>query len=155
MPSKTFHNLPTEKKNILLDVALEEFSEKIFEKVKVVQLCKKMNIPRVTFYSYFTDLADLYSYLLTYLNSTIEGVEFTFEEVKKAFKRRERFATRLIESDQGQRIIFEELKKSTPEEKVHHYIILALIRQYQLKLLTLEEFFKEYKMLIEYLPTVS
>lgn len=155
MPTETFHNLPEEKRFALLTVALEEFSEKIFEKVRVVQLCRKMEIPRVTFYSYFTDLADLYSYLLTFLNNSIKDVDFTFEEVQNSFEGKEGFAARLVESDQGQRIIFEALKASTDEEKVHHYIILALLKQYQLKLITLRELLQEYRKLYHLLPTVT
>lgn len=144
MPSKTFLNLSKEKQKSLLDASFLEFSQKTFEKVKVVHLCKLMNIPRITFYSYFTDLADLYSHLVQTLSKEVDEKLLIDTEAEQLLRDKGEFLKRLVESDQGQRVIFNTMKEDSIEEKVGTHILLSLARQYQLNLLTFREFFKEY-----------
>jgi len=149
MPSKTFFNLSELKQEHLLDTAFSAFSEKVFEKVKVVHLCERMNIPRVTFYSYFSDLADLYSHLITKLSIDSSESLVNPSDLEKALKEHGEFLKRLVESDQGQRVLFEAMKEDSIEEKIETHILLSLARQYELNLITFREFFKEYTTLIE------
>ncbi|SHJ98385.1 transcriptional regulator, TetR family [Anaerobranca californiensis DSM 14826] len=63
MPTQTFFNLPEDKKQRILDAAIEEFASYPFNEVSVAKIIQKANIPRGSFYQYFSDLKDLYKYL--------------------------------------------------------------------------------------------
>jgi len=63
MPQKTFFNLPKEKKEQIIQVALNEFSQNSFDNVKISNIVEKAGIPRGSFYQYFSDLEDLYKYI--------------------------------------------------------------------------------------------
>ncbi len=155
MPSKTFYNLPKKRKDLIVNAALAEFSVKIYEQVKVVDICRKLEIPRVTFYSYFSSLDDLFSHLFHVVDSSVEDATFTTEEVKREFNKHQSFYVKLVESDQGQRIIFESLKQCSAQEKIHYHILLSLTKQFQLNLISQREFFEEYRSLIQLLPSHS
>lgn len=64
MPTLTFHNLPEEKKEKLLQSALEEFTNYPLQEVSINRIVKKAGIPRGSFYMYFKDKEDLYAYTL-------------------------------------------------------------------------------------------
>ncbi|OQY09531.1 MAG: hypothetical protein B6I29_03190 [Marinitoga sp. 4572_148] len=64
MPTKTFFNLPEEKRNRIINAALEEFSENLFSKVSVNKIVKKSKISKGSFYQYFKNKKDLYKYIL-------------------------------------------------------------------------------------------
>jgi AcrR family transcriptional regulator len=63
MPTQTFFNLPGDKKQRILDAAIEEFSSYSFNEVSVAKIIQKAEIPRGSFYQYFSDLKDLYKFL--------------------------------------------------------------------------------------------
>jgi len=67
MPSKTFHNLSKEKRMRILKAAKKEFSRVPLEKAVIANIAKDADIPRGSFYQYFTSLEDLYIYLIDYL----------------------------------------------------------------------------------------
>ncbi len=95
MPSQTFFNLPEEKRTRILDAAIEEFSSKAFNDASVASIIEKAEIPRGSFYQYFTDLKDLYKYLfdiiadkkLIYLNDAMASFHTGdfFEILKKLY----------------------------------------------------------------------
>lgn len=64
MPSKTFYNLDKEKREKLIEAALNEFSRVEYDKVSINQIIMHANIARGSFYMYFTDKEDLMKYLL-------------------------------------------------------------------------------------------
>lgn len=63
MPTQTFLNLSEEKRTRIIDAAIIEFSNHQFGDVSVTKIIKKAEIPRGSFYQYFTDLKDLYKHL--------------------------------------------------------------------------------------------
>ena len=67
MPSRTFHNLNKEKKMRILKAAKKEFSRVPLEKAVIANIAKDADIPRGSFYQYFTSLEDLYIYLINFL----------------------------------------------------------------------------------------
>lgn len=81
MPTQTFFNLSKEKRNRIIEVALNEFAYKPYEKVNVTDIIEKSNIARGSFYQYFKGLDDLYNYLIDhgseikqrYVNKHLEG----------------------------------------------------------------------------------
>lgn len=64
MPTKTFFNLPEEKRNRIINAALEEFSENFFSNASINKIVKKAKISKGSFYQYFKNKKDLYKYIL-------------------------------------------------------------------------------------------
>ena len=64
MPTKTFFNLPEEKRKKLLDAIHEEFSRVPFDEVSINQIIRIAGIPRGSFYQYFEDKRDMLQYLM-------------------------------------------------------------------------------------------
>lgn len=64
MPSETFYRLPEEKRQRLMDAAWEEFTRTPFADASINKIILKARIPRGSFYQYFEDKNDLFSYLV-------------------------------------------------------------------------------------------
>lgn len=64
MSTDRFLRLPEEKRNRFLKAAWDEFTNTRFMNVSINQIIRKAGIPRGSFYQYFTDKEDLFSYLL-------------------------------------------------------------------------------------------
>jgi AcrR family transcriptional regulator len=64
MPKKTFYNLPDGKQNQIIDSAIEEFSRGTYKEIPISAIIKRAGIPRTSFYDYFEDKMDLYSYII-------------------------------------------------------------------------------------------
>ncbi|MDX9871649.1 MAG: TetR/AcrR family transcriptional regulator [Clostridia bacterium] len=73
MPTKTFFNLPEEKRNKLLEAIHEEFSRVSFEEVSINQIIRMAGIPRGSFYQYFEDKKDMLRYLLSDYQEMLKG----------------------------------------------------------------------------------
>ena len=64
MPTNTFFRLPEEKRQRFMDAAWEEFTRVGFNDVSIIRIIQNAHIPRGSFYQYFEDKEDLFSYLL-------------------------------------------------------------------------------------------
>jgi AcrR family transcriptional regulator len=64
MPKQTFFNLPEDKRLNLIQAAEKEFSQVPLMKASVANIIKLAGIPRGSFYQYFENIEDLYTYLL-------------------------------------------------------------------------------------------
>lgn len=64
MPKKTFYNLSKEKKNKLVEAGLKEFSRVDLNSASISNIIKYASIPRGSFYQYFYDKKDMFTYLL-------------------------------------------------------------------------------------------
>ena len=73
MPKDTFLNLPDEKRQAILDVAIDEFSSKDFNAVSITHLVDRAGIAKGSFYQYFEDKRDLYLYLMEITAREKEG----------------------------------------------------------------------------------
>jgi len=60
----TFKKLSIEKKQIIFDAIGSELLENGWDNGKVVNICKRANIPRSAFYRYFESIDDAYSYYI-------------------------------------------------------------------------------------------
>lgn len=67
MASTTFNNLPEEKKTIIRNALLNEFSQHNLADAQVARIVKEAGIARGAFYKYFADLTDAYRYLYQYV----------------------------------------------------------------------------------------
>ena len=64
MPSKTFINLPEEKKKKLIISAMNEFSNNTFIDASINKIIINAGIPRGSFYMYFEDKVNLFEYII-------------------------------------------------------------------------------------------
>ena len=64
MPNQTFFNLPDEKREQLLQIAIDEFAGNDYDNVSVSRIVARAGIAKGSFYQYFVDKEDLYAYLL-------------------------------------------------------------------------------------------
>lgn len=63
MPTKTYDNLPPEKREKIYEAALKEFSTNSFKTSSIANIIKEAGIPRGSFYQYFRDKKDIYMYI--------------------------------------------------------------------------------------------
>ncbi len=63
MPKETFFNLPEEKRQKIVDIAIEEFAENDYLNASVSNIVSRASIAKGSFYQYFDDKRDLYIYL--------------------------------------------------------------------------------------------
>jgi len=64
MPTKVFFNLKQEKQEKIFDAAVKEFSNYVFEKASIKRIVEDANIARGSFYQYFEDLEDVFTYVI-------------------------------------------------------------------------------------------
>lgn len=74
LPKETFHKLKDEKKQRILSAALKEFSAHSFSEASLNQIVKEAQIPWGSFYQYFVDKEDLFSYLVEGISADIKAV---------------------------------------------------------------------------------
>jgi len=87
MPTKTFWNLPDQKKEKIRQAAIKELASVSFDKVSINQIIKDADISRGSFYMYFEDIYDLIFYLL----------EDSTRQVREEMIRRNAFASRKLD----------------------------------------------------------
>ena len=64
MPTNTFFNLPPPKREKLLQAAAAEFTRKPYGEVSINRIIQAAEIPRGSFYQYFSDKTDLFRHVL-------------------------------------------------------------------------------------------
>jgi AcrR family transcriptional regulator len=64
MPLATFFNLPEEKRQKILDCAIEEFAQHDYHSASISKIVSRAGIAKGSLYQYFVDKSDLYHYLL-------------------------------------------------------------------------------------------
>lgn len=109
MPKQTFFNLPEEKREKLIETAIEEFSKQSYKNASITKIAENAGVAKGSLYQYFEDKKDLYKYILdiagdkkkeylmgwmlklqhlgfveTIRELYIKGVEFAFENPKLA-----------------------------------------------------------------------
>jgi len=74
MPKQTFLNLPEEKRNNIVNAAVDEFAQYGLENASTNRIVANSGISKGSFYQYFEDKQDVFMYLLTVLEH--EKVEY-------------------------------------------------------------------------------
>ncbi|MDR2157241.1 MAG: TetR/AcrR family transcriptional regulator [Clostridiales Family XIII bacterium] len=69
MPTQTFYNLPEEKKNRILQAAINEFSRRNVMEAYLSNIVSGAKISRGSLYQYFTNKEDLYTYVFDELRA--------------------------------------------------------------------------------------
>jgi len=95
MPKGTFLNLPQEKKDKIIEVAIDEFAQYSFQNASINRIVENAGIAKGSFYQYFEDKSDVFKYILnistekklTYLNHIlvkIDELEF-FQAIRELY----------------------------------------------------------------------
>lgn len=77
LPTSTFFNLPAPKREKLLRAAVAEFARKPFADASINRIIQDAEIPRGSFYQYFTDKSDLFRFILTYFSQQMGFLSWT------------------------------------------------------------------------------
>ena len=77
MPTTTFFNLPPPKRERLLRAAVSEFVQKPFNEVSINSIIRIAQIPRGSFYQYFSDKSDLFHHILGHYARLMEDAAFS------------------------------------------------------------------------------
>ncbi len=64
MPKQTFLNLPLERRNRILETAIDEFSQNSFASASISKIAAKADVAKGSMYQYFENKKDLYKYIL-------------------------------------------------------------------------------------------
>ena len=73
MPTQTFFNLPPPKREKLLRAAVTEFARRPYGEVSINRIIQAAEIPRGSFYQYFTDKTDLFRHVLRCYDKLLEA----------------------------------------------------------------------------------
>lgn len=65
LPKSTFYNLPKEKQQRIVEVAILEFKENNFDSASINKIVENSCIAKGSFYQYFEDKKDLYKYIIS------------------------------------------------------------------------------------------
>ncbi|WP_313346919.1 TetR/AcrR family transcriptional regulator [Sedimentibacter sp.] len=68
MPKSTYFNLPDDKRNLILEVSIDEFNEYGFENASISRIVDKAGIAKGSFYQYYEDKKDLFKYIIEIVN---------------------------------------------------------------------------------------
>jgi AcrR family transcriptional regulator len=74
MPKQTFFNLPQEKRDTIMNAAIEEFADYGLENASTNRIVKNSGIAKGSFYQYFEDKQDVFMHMLTVIEE--KEVEF-------------------------------------------------------------------------------
>lgn len=64
MPKQTFFNLPEDKRQAIIDIAIEEFANNDYKSASISRIVAETGIAKGSFYQYFEDKKELYLYLI-------------------------------------------------------------------------------------------
>ena len=68
MPTQTFWNLPAEKRERLIDIAVEEFANNDYDNASISRIVARAEIAKGSIYQYFDDKKELFLFLLNLSN---------------------------------------------------------------------------------------
>src|SRR5689334_7133759 len=88
MPKQTFLNLPLEKRETIMNAAIEEFADYGLENASTNRIVKNSGIAKGSFYQYFEDKQDVFMHMLTVIE--VKGVKF-FTDIQPPEKNMDTF----------------------------------------------------------------
>jgi AcrR family transcriptional regulator len=71
VPRDTFHNLPVDKRDRLIEIARDEFAAHDYHTASISRIVATMGIAKGSLYQYFEDKQDLYLYLVGEASNTM------------------------------------------------------------------------------------
>jgi AcrR family transcriptional regulator len=102
VPTQTFFNLSNDKRERIINAAMEEFAQYSFNQASIARIIEQAGISRGSFYQYFADIKDVYKFLfekagqekLVYIYDVVTKITElnTFVIMKELYKAGIRFA---------------------------------------------------------------
>lgn len=80
MPRQTFFNLNEEKRNMIVNTAIEEFALKDYKTASLSNIVEKLKIAKGSMYQYFENKEELYAYLVAYVSQ--KKLDFLNSKIK-------------------------------------------------------------------------
>lgn len=112
-----FNNLQSEKKQQIINAAIEEFVRMGFEKASTNEIVKRANISKGSLFNYFNSKKDLYIYLIEYSMQVLEELYEQFDQDETdLFKRIENIALQKFLIQQKHPQVFDLLASAKQEE---------------------------------------
>ena len=141
MPSKTFLQLPKAKQTGILYSATLEFIANPYETASVVRICQQAGIPRATFYSYFSGLADIFTHTYNLIaEQCVQSPEenhscsVEYDNVNWLTSRElEDYFVNLTNSSKGMTLLYASINQAPSKDRIFNHAMLSLLKQYQLK----------------------
>lgn len=84
MPKDTFFNLSNKKRQRIISIAIDEFSSKGYDQSTISAIVKKANIAKGSFYHYFSDKRDLFTYIIDII--TKEKLDFMSPVIENPYE---------------------------------------------------------------------
>ena len=81
MPTSTFFNLPQQKKERIIDAALDEFSESSYHQARVSNIVDNAGIAKGSFYQYFNNKKEIFKYIIDIMGE--KKLKYLDEVIKK------------------------------------------------------------------------
>jgi AcrR family transcriptional regulator len=83
MPKETFFNLPNEKRERVVDAAIEEFAQRPYHQARITAIADNAGIAKGSFYQYFKDKKDIFKYIMELIvNKKLEYINHDIIENK-------------------------------------------------------------------------
>ena len=102
MPTDTFFNINEDKRERIIEAGIAEFSRNSFGDASISNIIEMAEIPRGSFYQYFSDLKDFYKYIISviaekkiaFFNQSFGDMESrdTFEMIRELYRLGIKFA---------------------------------------------------------------
>jgi AcrR family transcriptional regulator len=73
MPTSTFFNLPEEKRRRIVDAVKSEIARAPYEDISINKIVAAAEIPRGSFYQYFTDKEDMYDFIISRYHARMQA----------------------------------------------------------------------------------
>ena len=74
MPTSTFYRLPDQKRQKLIDAIRQELLRVPYDQVSINKIIQNAEIPRGSFYQYFTDKNDMFQMVLGDFQKKVEEI---------------------------------------------------------------------------------
>ena len=81
LPTSTFFNLPQQKKERIIDAALDEFSESSYHQARVSNIVDNAGIAKGSFYQYFNNKKEIFKYIIDIMGE--KKLKYLDEVIKK------------------------------------------------------------------------
>ncbi len=147
MPSTTFQRLPAEKQNKITNAALLEFSQRTFEQATITSICQRAKIPRITLYTYFDSLDDIYIHVYSEIESLCYE-EMNYFSIAKDHMLQ--YFCNIARSPKGLALVAKNIESELPRYRILAHIILSLAHQMNHGVLTMDQYEYQLNELIAY-----
>ena len=147
MPTRTFFCLPEEKRQRLMDAAVEEFTRACYDKASINKIIHQAGIPRGSFYQYFEDKEDLFHYILEQIEAYVfhifvNRLNQTKGDLFAAIPGLYQDMLRIVDQPDSKLGYFIEILRINPELSLHNFLKNILSENFEsnLKQIDLRQF---------------